>query len=360
MTLPHMPLRLHLGGFTLDRLLFISLLLAVVLAFPPLAGRAAWQTSFATYVHAIVLEAFPYLLLGALLAGIIEWVLPAGFLPKLARRLGPFGMPATIALSPLTPVCECGVLPIARSLLSKGLPLPHTVAYLLAAPILNPTVILTTWLAFQDWRYPALRALGAIIVALTVGALVGRLGAPRVLLAQLIPEPAMPVIGRISGLKFAARSRLGAISGVLAPPAPVARPTWRIRIGRLSRQVLDHFLDMASYFLVGVFIAAAMKTFLGSRLDALGDGQVLGPLTMMITAFVLSLCAEADAFVAASFTEFSLPAKLAFLVFGPMFDIKLFLMYRQVFRGRFIVLLALALLVLIELYALAITAVGVT
>lgn len=345
---------------TLDRVLFVGLLIGVVVAFPPLAERAAWHSSFATYVHAIVLEAFPYLLLGALLAGLIEWILPSEFLPRLVRRLGPFGLPVTIALSPLTPVCECGVVPIARSLLAKGLPLPHTVAYLLAAPILNPTVILTTWLAFQDWRYPALRVLGAVLVALIIGALVGRLGAPRVLLAQLIPAPVLPAFGRLRGIKAPHHRTFFQGNAVLATPRSKPVTSLRQRLGQVSTQVLDHFLDMGCYFLVGVFIAAAMKTFLGTHLNALGDGAVIGPFTMMSTAFVLSLCAEADAFVAASFIEFSLPAKLAFLVIGPMFDIKLFLMYRKVFRLRFIVMLGLALLVLIELYALSLHVLGIT
>ena len=352
-----MPGRLQF--LTLDRVLFVGLLIAVLAAFPPLADKAAWHSSFATYVHAIILEAFPYLLFGALLAGLIEWILPSEFLPRLVRRLGPFGLPVTIALSPLTPVCECGVVPIARSLLAKGLPLPHTVAYLLAAPILNPTVILTTWLAFQDWRYPALRVLGAVLVALIVGALVSRLGAPRVLLAHLIPAPVLPAFGRLRGTKAPHQRTSFQGNAVLATSHSKPVTSLRQRLGHASSQVLDHFLDMGCYFLVGVFIAAAMKTFLGTHLNALGDGTVIGPITMMGTAFVLSLCAEADAFVAASFTEFSLPAKLAFLVIGPMFDIKLFLMYRKVFRLRFIVMLGLALLVLIELYALSLHVLGI-
>lgn len=342
--------------FTLDRVLFVGLLITVVCTFPPAGAAAEWQQSFATYVHAIVLEAFPYLLLGSLLAGLIEWVLPADFLPRFARRLGPFGLPATIALAPLTPVCECGVVPIARSLLAKGLPLPHTVAYLLAAPILNPTVILTTWLAFQDWQYPVFRIVGAIIIACAIGALVAKLGPGRVLLAHLIPEPAMPTFGRLlkgtAGGHRVPLQRAGLHAVRIASPLPT-KGSVRQRLSRLSTQVLDHFLDMAGYFLVGVFIAAAMKTFLGTHLDALGTGTFSGPFTMLITAFVLSLCAEADAFVAAGFTEFSLPAKIAFLVFGPMFDIKLLLMYRQVFRGRFICILGLSLVVLVQLYALA-------
>ncbi len=341
-----------------DRLLFIVLLAVVALTFPPLAGKAAWHSSFATYVHAIVLEAFPYLLIGSLIAGVVEWLLPADLLPRLARRLGPLGLPATIAMAPLMPVCECGVLPVARSLLGKGLPLPHTVAFLLAAPILNPTVVLTTWLAFQDWRYPVLRVAGAIIVALAMGALVARLGAGFVLVETLRPAPAMPSLGsltRAAGRSVFAKSRIS--PAVFATAAPMARKVpLRARLGGLATQVIDHFLDMAGYFLVGVFIAAAMKTFLGTHLDSLGGGTVVAPLAMMGTAFVLSLCAEADAFVCASFVEFALPAKVAFLVFGPMFDIKLLLMYRKVFTGRFILLLSGVLVVLVEAYALLVGA----
>ena len=348
------------SALTTDRLLFAGLLLTVIIAFPPLAARADWHGSFATYVHAIILEAFPYLLLGTLLAGLIEWLLPADLLPRLTRRLGIFSMPAIIALAPLTPVCECGVVPIARSLLGKGLPLPHTVAFLLAAPILNPTVILTTWLAFQDWRYPVLRVVGAIIVALTVGAAVARLGAPQVLVQALQGAAGPQRLSGITGTaaRFARRRSAGTTQhAVFALAATQPRTTsWRLRIGRLATNVLDHFLDLAGYFLVGVFIAAGMKTFLGTHLDSVGSDALLGPLTMMGTAFVLSLCAEADAFVAAGFTAFPLPAQIAFLVFGPMFDIKLLLMYRQVFKPRFIVMLCVALLTLIELYAIVLGA----
>jgi uncharacterized membrane protein YraQ (UPF0718 family) len=351
----HLAMRLALST---DRVLFVTLLLTVAVIFPPVGERAEWQDSFATYVHAIILEAFPYLLLGTLLAGLIEWLLPSDFLPRLTARLGIFSMPAILVLAPLTPVCECGVVPIARGLLAKGLPLPHTVAYLLAAPILNPTVMLTTWLAFQDWCYPVYRVIGAVLVALAVGAVVARLGAPRVVLEALLPTP-QPV--RLRGIvstgsvatvrkKFATS---GAVNGVLAHVTQAREhASWRQRLGRLATNVLAHFLDLAGYFLVGVFIAAGMKTFLGTHFDAVGPHPFFGPIAMMGTAFVLSLCAEADAFVAAGFTAFPLPAQLAFLVFGPMFDIKLLLMYRQVFTPRFIAILFASLVTLIELYAL--------
>jgi len=200
--------------------------------------------------------------------------------------------------------------------------------------------------------------LGAVLVALIVGALVGRLGAPRVLREHLMPTRILPAFGRLRSSKVVLKRARFTGNAILATEVPSPLLTVRQRLGQLSNQVLDHFLDMGCYFLVGVFFAAAMKTFMGSHLDALGNGIAIGPLAMMATAFVLSLCAEADAFVAASFTEFSLPAKIAFLVIGPMFDIKLFLMYRKVFSLRFIAVLAITLLVLIELYALGLHLVG--
>jgi uncharacterized membrane protein YraQ (UPF0718 family) len=122
--------------------------------------------------------------------------------------------------------------------------------------------------------------------------------------------------------------------------------------------VLDHFLEMAAFFLMGVFIAAAMKTYFGNgAFESIADNAFLAPLAMMLTAFILSLCAEADAFVAASFKDlFPVGAQMeplmAFLVFGPMFDIKLFLMYRLVFRTSFIIAIAGVLTALTMIYVL--------
>ena len=354
----------HAGGrfarfsrhLSLDRVLFTSVVGGVALCFPPFAAPAPWQQTFATYTHAIILEAFPFLILGSFLAGIIELLLPADFLPRMAKRLGIWGLPATLALAPLTPVCECGVLPIARGLLAKGLPLPHTIAYMLAAPILNPTVIVTTWLAFMDWRYPVLRVTGALVVALVVGALVWRLGARRVLVPALIPTPAAPMLGVMTqgAVKATFAKRHLVTDAVRVPLSAITAPLqpWRQRLGRFAGNVVDHFLGLAGYFLVGVLIAATLKTFFSGHLDQLGNGLLSGPLTLMLTAFVLSLCAEADAFVAASFTSFDLPAKLAFLVLGPMLDIKLLLMFRAVFRPAFIVMLCVALITLVLGYVL--------
>ncbi len=339
----------------------VSLLLFFPLPGPP----AAWQATFAAYFISIVLQSVPYILLGALVSGLMEQLLPSSLLPRLTGRLGLLGLPAIALISPLFPTCECGVVSIGRSLLRKGLPLPHTLTYLLAAPILNPTVLFTTWLAFQDWRYPFYRALGGLLVSILVGMLFLRRRPEEIFRPEFLSELPVPEPGRHkttapaapAGLSFRRPAGPGRLADAFAasavpggtpsasPPQPAARPAFLSRVSMLVAHIRGDFLEMTTFFLMGVFIASAMKTFVNPNLlTALGQGPVSGPAVMMGLAFVLSLCAEADAYPAASFGEFRLPAHMAFLVLGPMLDIKLLLMYRSVFRPRFIALFALAII----------------
>lgn len=377
------------AGTYVNRALFIILIGLTVVFFPPLATPKPWHDSFTTYFIAIVLEAVPYILIGSLLAGLIELFLPASILPRLTKRLGLLGIPATAVVAPIFPACECGVLAVARGLMRKGLPLPHTVTYLLAGPIMNPTVLFTTWLAFQDARYPILRALGALFVAVIVGLLIWRVDPRRILLPR-VSESLAKGDGHDHGHDHHSHDHHGhdhqhtaaCDDGCHDHPAPTvnlgaalkqpgvavatvvpAKPRRSLSqtLGQLSSHVIDHFLEMAAFFLMGVFIAAAMKTFYPTEdLTLVAASVLLAPLAMMLMAFILSLCAEADAFVAASFTEFSRvtapmvsPALIAFLVFGPMFDIKLLLMYRVVFRTGFILAIAAAMVALVLVYVLA-------
>lgn len=376
MAVDHLPSKAAGPGSYVNRALFILLIALTVVLFPPLAERKPWHDSFATYFIAIVLEAVPYILVGSLLAGLIELFMPATLLPKLAKRLGLFGIPVTAVVAPAFPACECGVLAVARGLMRKGLPLPHTVTYLIAGPIMNPTVLFTTWLAFQDARYPILRAVGALFVAIIVGYILWRMDPRKILLPKVSDSLAKgddghghdhqhgdgcaddchdhtaPMVNLGAALK---KPGAAVAMDVTAPVvAKTPRRSLRQTMGQLSANVIDHFLEMAAFFLMGVFIAAAMKTYLGSAgFSDVASSVILAPLAMMLLAFILSLCAEADAFVAASFSEFSLAALLAFLVFGPMFDIKLLLMYRVVFRSWFIFAIAGAMAVLVLIYVLA-------
>ena len=294
--------------------------------FSPLTASMPWRGDCASYVLAITFEAVPWILLGALISGLIESLVPRAWLPRIAARLGPAGVPVTAIVAPAFPTCECGVVPIVRSLLRKGLPPAHALTYLLAAPVLNPVVLFTTWLAFQDGRMVALRAGGAVLIAIIGGLLLTR-----------------------SGTVFANMAAVHGHSHDHHHGTSLLQ-----RAGHLAEHVFEDFVEMMVFFLFGVLIAAALRTFLGANvLSVLGDSEVTGTLTMMGTAFVMSLCSEADAFLAVTFTEFSRGALLAFLVFGPMCDLKLLVMFRAIMPPRAILILVVYLVFSCAFYALA-------
>ncbi|MBF0108900.1 MAG: permease [Magnetococcales bacterium] len=316
-----------------------------------------WRENFTTFFVSIALEAAPYMILGAFVAAMIEIFVPQYLLPRFARRLGWLGIPAVILSAPLFPTCECGVVLVMRRLLSKGLPLPHAVAWMLAAPIVNPVVLTGTWLAFnQDSLYPLLRGLGGVLVAMVIGFFLLFFTRQPVLVPdqpQSLPpwdrRAMIPIVPLLSGpvqthplpLPHGPGTSCTDASCLVDHHGPEGEE-WRHRLQHALLHARHDFLEMGLYFLFGVFLASLLKTFIDpSDLTRIGEGKVSGPAVMMALSFILSLCSEADAFVAASFVEFDRNAHLAFLVLGPMLDLKLLLMYRTVFRTGFILRLAL-------------------
>ncbi|OSM04914.1 permease [Magnetofaba australis] len=306
----------------------------------PGVAPSRWRENFSAYFISICLEAGPFMLLGAVTAALIEVFAPANLLPRLARRLGVLGIPAAALAAPLLPVCECGVVPVFRKLINKGLPLPHAIAYLLAAPIFNPIVLTGTWIAYyRDPLYPFLRGLGGLSVALAVALLIAMLLGLRSRFKARADGAHALEHGHDDGACCA--------HGHEHAPSPG-------RLQQLLRHAQEDFQEMAPYFLFGAFLAACLKTFVDQTvLFDLGDGDAAGAAAMMALAFVLSLCSEADAFVSASFVEFNVAAHMGFLVLGPMLDIKLLVMYRSVFSGRFILLLASAVIAGVSAYVWA-------
>ncbi len=306
------------------------LMAAILMALMIMPYRAAWLATFTTYFLAVLLEAIPFLILGAIIAATVETFLPPDFLARLAERMGVLGVPAVALASVVFPICECGVVAVGRGLLRKGLPLRHTIVFLLAAPIFNPVVIFSTLVAFAyEPRFAIARALGGFLVPIAVALMA--VGNDEVLLPELAQEAAM--------IESAANDH---------------KPPMTRRILMTFDHSRSELLDMLPYLMFGVACAAAMQTFLGGRiLTVVGQGTVSGPLAMMGAAFSLSLCSEADAFVASTFVQFDFPAIVAFLVLGPMLDIKLVMMYRKVFKTGFIWRMSLLTIVSVAAYVAA-------
>ncbi len=278
---------------------------------------------FAYSFLSVVLEGVPFILAGVLLSGLIDVFLP----PRLLARILPSNSAAGIllggVLGAVLPMCECGIVVVIRRLLKKGLPLSNAMAYMLAAPVVNPIVALSTYAAFRGqgplemmlWRIGL-----AFSVAVTAATVVYFLRKPFVLRADLLVTDA---------------------------PEEDAHPDHRTlsqKGAAAIRASVGDFMDVTVYFILGAAVATLFNTSVNQQvIMPLAEDRQLAVLSLMGLAGLLSLCSTSDAFIAATFTAFPAAAKLAFLVFGPMVDLKLIFIYGLVFRKRFILLMVLGL-----------------
>lgn len=294
--------------------LFAALLVVAALALR-LADpqRVAWIRAYLVIFGSLLVQALPFVMIGALAASLVEVFVPIGTLERLGRLPRPLQLPAAALAGLAFPICECGSVPVARRLAQRGLMPSAAVTFMLAAPVLNPVVIASTYVAYRGrstlWTMVGGRFLLGMLVAIAVGWVVGNRSTEALLKPN--PEEAhehLTELGR-----------------------PEAR--WR----RLFVHLGNDFLFMGRYLIMGAAIAAGIQTFLPtSVLDGVAGAPVLSILVMMGLAGVLSLCSESDAFVAASFVQFGPSAQLAFLVFGPMVDLKLLALYTGTFRRGFV------------------------
>lgn len=300
------------------------------------AGLGDRLSTFTTIFLGIFIEAAPFLLLGTLASGLVEEFLP----PQLLQRWMPRGrLPRALAgagMGMLFPVCECGTVPLARRLLRKGLPLPVAITFLLAAPVINPIVLFSTAAAFGVGPLLALRFGLTALIALITGLIFSVEAAPRRLLR---PAAWAPIQGGSQAV-----APLEAESAQDAHPEHHTHSHPRDRRSRINRALTiaaDEFFEMGRFLVLGAALAALMQSFVPqSSLLAVGAGPLLSIVVMLALAVVLSICSTVDSFVALAFLgSFSSGSVLAFLVYGPMVDIKSTLMYLTVFNRRTVIYL---------------------
>ncbi len=276
---------------------------------------------FATRFLGIFIEAVPFLLLGSLTSGLIETFVKTDdilrFLPK--NRLGA-ALGGTL-LGLVFPVCECGVVPVTRRLFRKGLPLSMGVAFLLAAPFMNPIVFASTYIAFGFGGVLVGRALLTVLVAVIVAMVIGSFADPR----EALKPTSAKACEECDHHHAHGRPGLG------------AKLLSAMQIGA------DDFFEMGRFLILGSALAALLQTFVPQdSLLALGSGPIMSVVFMQILAFLLSVCSTVDSFLALAFVNtFSTGAIISFLSFGPMVDIKSTLMFTGVFRRKIVLYLVL-------------------
>ncbi|HGD3235632.1 TPA: permease [Streptococcus agalactiae] len=266
---------------------------------------------FAIFIS-IIIEALPFVLLGTILSGIIEVFITPDivnkFLPKNKFLRVLFGTFVGFVF----PSCECGIIPIINRFLEKQVPSYTAVPFLATAPIINPIVLFATYSAFgNSIRFLILRFVGATIVTIALG----------VMLAFLVDDNILKEDAKPTHFHDYSDKK------------------WYQKIFLALAHAIDEFFDTGRYLVFGTLIASAMQIYLPTRvLTTIGHSPITAILVMMLLAFILSLCSEADAFIGASLlSTFGIAPVMAFLLIGPMIDIKNLMMMVNSFKTRFIV-----------------------
>jgi uncharacterized membrane protein YraQ (UPF0718 family) len=307
----------------------------------PLVLSPWLQTSISTFMTTLTglaFETIPFLLLGTILSSFIHVFVS----DRLIRRVFPenpyLSILVAVFIGAVVPICECGTVPIARRLREKGLPLSTATAFLLAAPLANPMTIVSTYVAFKGGPYPVyLYRLGfGLCAAFLLALFVESSEAGR----RRDREEAPAIRFRHPSSQVPARGRF-----IRAPKRVAKRPTKAALVAAMLEHASGEFFDSARYLIAGISAAALLRAIVpGALLSAALAHPALAIAAGLLLAYVMSLCSSADAFVARSlFAPGSYPAAIAFLVFGPMIDLKnTILLSRFVPARRLATLVALA------------------
>jgi hypothetical protein len=266
----------------------------------------ALRTGSTVFV-AVCVQALPFLVLGVLISGAIAAFVPASVLEKVLPR----GQGAAVGVAGLAgvalPGCECASVPVARRLMGQGVAPAAALTFLLAAPAVNPVVLVATAVAFPGNPEMVLaRFAGSLATAMVMGWLWARWG-------------------KLDWIAERALRRLPAVAG---------GERWKA----FAETARSDLVDAGGFLVLGALISAALGVLVPTEwFGVLGDRIVLGVLVMAVLAVVLALCSEADAFVAASLSALPLLPKLVFLVVGPAVDVKLFALQAGTFGRSFAV-----------------------
>lgn len=260
----------------------------------------------------IIIEALPFVLIGAIISGFIDVFITPDKVERLLPKNKVFAILFGTFIGFIFPSCECGIVPIVNRFLEKKVPNYTAIPFLVTAPIINPIVLFATYTAFgNSILFAFYRALGAVLVSFILG----------IVLAFFIKDPILKV-NNTNGHYHDYSSK----------------SFWQ-KVGFGLIHAIDEFFDTGRYLVFGCLFASLVQVYIPTAvLTTIGHNPLSAILLMMLLAFLLSLCSEADAFIGASLlSSFGFAPVMAFLVIGPMVDVKNLLMMKHYFTGKFII-----------------------
>jgi uncharacterized protein len=256
-----------------------------------------WSTIFVS----VTLQALPFLVLGVVLSATISAVVPGEWVARALPRRAALAVPAAGMAGALLPGCECSSVPVAGRLVARGVPMGAGLTFLLAAPAINPIVLVSTSVAFP--------------------------GQPEMVVARFCASLLAAVVVGFVWIGFGRQEWI---------ERRLVEHDHGSRLDNFVSTATSDFLQAGGFLVAGAALVAALQTLVpASVFEHVGGSGPVAVLTMAALAVVLSVCSEADAFVAAGLTQFSLTARLVFLVVGPMVDLKLISLQAGSFGRRF-------------------------
>ena len=315
------------------------------------------MTAFFSTIHTvftgIVLQAVPFMLLGALLSSALYAFVPDRLLIKLFPKKYGIGFLTALFAGTLFPVCECAAVPLMRSLIKKGVAMPIAVTFMLASPIVNPISIVSTLYAFPQQPSVAFyRLCFGLLIAFAIGLLLLFYPEEKYLKedfdTELSAQPhtfgGVDTAFRLATGRSAQNSRSEPQSDNFGGIPAESKVQWlQVKVYALLMHTCSEFFTTGPFLILGAFITALIRAAVPQELFSITSGSAAGSLlVMMLFAFVFSACSTSDAFIARSFlNRFSLGSILGFLVYGPMMDIKNLFMLLSLFKKRFVIELTL-------------------
>lgn len=311
-----------------------------------------------TLFLSLLVEAMPFLLLGVLFSGLLLLFVDERQLVARLPKNPLLGALIGSMVGLFFPVCECGNVPVARRLLMQGVPAPVAIGFLLAAPTINPIVIWATWTAFRDQpEIVVLRVVFTLAIATIIGWVFSAEADLRPILQPAIGAGLKPIattevkqwseqnVGQTPELLKSGTYWLGQKSQSVRMDATVLQATLAAtspskplsnRLQLLLDNTIQELRELGAVLVLGSAIAAIIQVAVPREIIlGLGAGPITSILAMMLLAGLVSICSTVDSFFALSFAStFTSGSLLAFLVFGPMIDLKGVGLMLSIFKPR--------------------------
>jgi len=284
----------------------------------------------------MILEALPFILIGSIISSIIQMYISEDLVKKILPRSRFISIIFAAFLGIFIPICECAIVPIGRSLIKKGVPIAVAVVFMLSVPIVNPVVVASTYYAFKDINIVLIRVFGGIISAIIIGFLIEVFTSKK--------EQVVKVKSQYENI---------CDCGCDVTDYFYNKSKLRLCLEHSNKE----FFNILRYYIFGSFLSSLFIVLVKEEvLSNYSNGVILPIGIMMLLAFLLSLCSEADAFIAKGFLNyFGVPAVSAFLILGPMLDLKNAIIIGSYFKKSFAIKLISLIILVVLAFSISLT-----